>query len=161
TRWTFNRPAFQAGGGQAVFRASAFGHQSDDDHIVIPEQGRDTVALVMRASVQQVTATQITVRVAVADPQPGTGAVTITYVATGGSGLAVTPASPQTIPAASVTSDLATTGYVDFTITRPEFGSGGGRVTFTASRIGRVPDVDAVDVPELPPTAVQVPPRAL
>src|SRR5690606_16812904 len=62
TRWTFNRPAFRAGGGQAVFRASAFGHQSDDDHIVIPEQGRDTVALVMRAQVVSVTASQIVVR---------------------------------------------------------------------------------------------------
>src|SRR5690606_28305454 len=40
-------------------------------------------------------------------------------------------------------------------------GSGAGRVTLTASRSGRVSDVDAVDVPELPPTAVQVPPRAL
>src|SRR5690606_7339936 len=77
------------------------------------------------------------------------------------SGLAVSPASPQTIPAASVTQDLATTGYVDFTLTRPEPGSGGGRVTFTATRSGRVPDVDAVDVPELPPTAAQLSPRAL
>src|SRR5690606_1827961 len=118
---------------------------------VIPEQGRDTVQLLMRARVLSATGTQITVRVAVADPQPGTGAVTITYVATGGTGLAVTPGSPQTIPAGSVTANIDTTGFVDFTITRPAAGSGGGRVVFTATRSGRVADVDAVDVPELPP----------
>src|SRR5690606_34618450 len=160
TRGTFNRPAFQAGEGQAVFRASAFGHQSDNDHIIIPEVGRDTVALVMRAQVVSVTASQIVVRAYVADPQPGTGNVTVTAAAAGGSGTSVTPTS-GTIPAAQVTSDLSTTGYVQFTIGRPAAGSGGGRVTFTATRSGRVPDVDAVDVPELPPTAVQVPPRAL
>src|SRR5690606_21313147 len=117
---------------------------------VIPEQGRDTVQLLMRARVLSATGTQITVRVAVADPQPGTGAVTIAYVATGGSGLAVTPGSPQTIPAGSVTANIDTTGFIDFTITRPTSGSGAGRVTFTASAPGRVSDADAVDVPELP-----------
>src|SRR5690606_4059210 len=151
TQWTFNRPAFQAGEGQAVFRASVFGHQSDDDHIVIPEQGRDTVALVMRAQVVSVTASQIVVRAYVADPQPGTGNVTVTAAAAGGSGTSVTPAS-GTIPAAQVTSDLSTTGYVQFTLDRPSAGAGTGRVTFTASRAGRVSDVDAVDVPEQTPT---------
>src|SRR5690606_39842133 len=71
-----------------------------------------------------------------------------------------TPFSTLPLPDALPISDLSTTGYVQFTIGRPAAGSGGGRVTFTATRSGRVPDVDAVDVPELPPTAVQVPPRA-
>lgn len=157
TRWTFNRPAFQAGAGQAVFRAEAPGYQSDDDHVVIPEQGRDTVALAMRARVVNQTATTLTVRVAVADPQysSGSGNVSVAYVASGGVG-GVTPTSPQTIAAANLrdTPDgsEAAGGYVDFTIARGASGSGGGRVTFTASRTGRVPDVDAVDVPELPPS---------
>src|SRR5690606_16135728 len=72
-----------------------------------------------------------------------------------------TPFSTLPLPDALPISDLSTTGYVQFTIGRPAAGSGGGRVTFTATRSGRVPDVDAVDVPELPPTAVQIPPRAL
>src|SRR5690606_30095661 len=160
TQWTFSRPAFQAGEGQAVFRAEAPGYESDDDHIVIPEQGRDTVPLLMRARVLSVTGTQIVVRVAVADPFPGS-AITITYSATGGTGLAVTPGSPQTIPAASVTANIDTTGFVDFTITRPTSGSGAGRYTCLVTPPVRVSDVDAVDVPALPPAAVRVPPRAL
>src|SRR5690606_18257460 len=75
------------------------------------------------------------------------------------------PASPQTIPAANIrtTPDASESagGYRDFTITRPAAGAGAGRVVFTVTRSGRVQDLDAVDVPELPPTAVQVPPRAL
>jgi len=102
------------------------------------------VALIQRATIVSTTATQIVVRVAVANPVTGTD-ITIAYNA---GGLTVTPASGQTIVAANVTSSLATTGTVDFTITRPAFEAGAGRVTFTASSTDRVADVDAVDVPE-------------
>src|SRR5690606_6711634 len=155
TQWVFERPAFQQGEGQAVFRAEAPGYESDDDHIVIPEQGRDTVPLTIRARVVSTTATTITVRVAVGDPvdPQRTGDATVSWqqVGTGG----VSPASPQTIPAANIrttpdASELAG-GYRDFTITRPAPGAGAGRVVFTVTRAGRVQDLDAVDVPELPP----------
>src|SRR5690606_18523296 len=121
TQWVFERPAFQQGEGQAVFRAEAPGYESDDDHIVIPEQGRDTVPLTIRARVVSTTATTITVRVAVGDPvdPQRTGDATVSWqqVGTGG----VSPASPQTIPAANIrttpdASELAG-GYRDFTIT--------------------------------------------
>src|SRR5690606_8839834 len=147
--------SFQQGEGQAVFRAEAPGYESDDDHIVIPEQGRDTVPLTIRARVVSTTATTITVRVAVGDPvdPQRTGDATVSWqqVGTGG----VSPASPQTIPAANIrttpdASELAG-GYRDFTITRPAPGAGAGRVVFTVTRAGRVQDLDAVDVPELPP----------
>lgn len=101
------------------------------------------VSLIQRATIVSTSTTQIVVRVAVANPITGTD-VSIAYAA---GGLTVSPASGQTIFAASVTSDLATTGYVDFTITRPAFIAGTGRVTFTASSTDRTSDVDAVDVP--------------
>src|SRR5690606_30969297 len=91
-------------------------------------------------------------------PQSGTCNATVTAPAAGGRETTVTPAT-GTIPAAQVTSDLSTTGYVQFTINRPSAGAGTGRVTFTASRSGRVSDVDAVDVPELPQMPTQIKPR--
>jgi hypothetical protein len=151
TVWKFQRPAALTNPTEARFRATLAGYESDDDHILIPEQGRDTVALLMRARVQSVTATQIVVRVAVADPvdPTRTGAITVTpsQVGTGG----VAPSTAQTIAAANVRADLEATGYIDFTISRGAAGSGGGRVVFTATRTGRVADSDAVDVAELPP----------
>jgi hypothetical protein len=149
--WTFNRGAALGGSGQAQFRAVLAGTQSDDDFIEIPEQGRDTVYLASRARVTATTDTTVTVRYAVADPYPqGANSVTVTYQNLGTGG--VTPASGGYItPAATLTEGAGT--YIDYTVTRPPFGSGTGRVTFTANTttgLGytlRVTDSDAVDIP--------------
>lgn len=149
--WTFNRgtPASTDGAAAdalATFRAIQTGYQTDDDMVVIPPRGVDTRSLSVRATVQSTTASQIVVRVAVADPVAQSGQdVSIAYVATGTG--TVTPASPQTILSANVTADLATTGFIDFTITRPAFQAGTGRIVFTATRTNRTADLDAVDVP--------------
>jgi hypothetical protein len=69
--------------------------------------------------------------------------ITVSYVSqdTG----TITPASPQTIPKASITNDIETTGYVDFTVTKGT-GAGAGRVVFTASSPNRVSSTDSGDI---------------
>lgn len=105
----------------------------------------DTVPLVMRARVLSASATQIVVRVAVADLFPqGAASVSISYLNEGTPG--VTPASPQTVTPVPTLTEAAGT-YVDFTITRPAFNAAPGRVTFTATATDRLTDSDAVDVP--------------
>lgn len=149
--WVFSRGAALGGPGAVQFRADADGNVSDTDTVAIPEQGRDTVYLASRARVIASDATSVTVRYAVADPYPqGTGSVALAYQAqnTG----TVTPASGSTItPNATITENAGT--YVDYTITRPAFGTGTGRVTFTASAANRVTDSDAVDIPAQEKTA--------
>ena len=142
--WVFNRGAFGTGPGQAQFRSITAGAESDDDFVEIPEQGRDTIALLMRAKVQSTTATQVVVRVALSDPVAQSG-INGSIAYEGGS---VSPTSPQSVASAGITTDIDTTGYVDFTITRPLFKAGTDRVTFTGTRANRTSDSDAVDVPE-------------
>jgi hypothetical protein len=149
--WVFTRGAINAGAGQAEFRGEVAGSVGDSDFVTIEEQGRDTVALQVLATMFATSATSVTARVAVADPYPG-GDIVVSYVAAGVGG--VTPASPVTYAAADITSVLATTKYVDFVIPRGAAGSGTGRVVFTASRAGRVTDSDAIDVPEQAPTVL-------
>jgi hypothetical protein len=148
TEWVFSRGAIGAGAAQARFRGEYEGYQDDDDLVTIEEQGRDTVPLLVRARVIATAPDEITVEVAAADPYPG-GAISIGYLAEGLSG--VTPTSPRTILADAVTSDIATTGVVQFTVPRPASGAGTGRLTITATRAGRTADADAVDVPEQQP----------
>lgn len=143
--YTITRPAFGAGTGRVTFTATASGRTSDSDAVEVPAQERDTVELLCRAKVQSTSATQVVARVAVADyVSGGSGDVTLTYTATGCT--IASPASPQTIVSANVTADIDTTGTVDVTINRAAFEAGMGRVTFTATRTGRVPSTDSLDV---------------
>lgn len=146
--WVFDRPAFGAADAQAQFRAILTGGQQDDDFVVIPAQGRDTFGLAVRARVTASTATTVTVRVAVADPYPqGAASATIGWQELN-VGAGTSPATGQTVTPVSTITEAAGT-YVDFTVTRPAFGAGAGRVTFTATAANRVSDSDAVDVPEV------------
>jgi len=145
--WLFNRGTALGQPGGAQFRAVLAGTQSDDDFIEIPEQGRDTVTLASRARVLTTTDTTVTVRYAVADPFPqGANTVQVTYQNLGTGG--VTPASGGFVtPEATLTENAGT--FIDYTITRPAFQAGTGRVTFTANATAgnRVSDSDAVDIP--------------
>jgi hypothetical protein len=146
--WVFNRGAINAGVGQVQFRAgNTSSFPNDDKFVTIEEQGRDTVFLAMRARVTATTPTTVTVRVAVADPYPqGAGSATISYQDLGSGG--VSPASGGTVtPAATLTEAAGT--FIDYTVTRPAFGAGAGRVTFTATAANRTTDSDAVDIPEV------------
>jgi hypothetical protein len=158
TVWVFNRGTAGGGDGQVQFRAVLSGYQSDDDFVSIPEQGNNAVALAMRARVTATSPTTVTVRVAVADPiPPGTASVTIAYQNLGTGG--VTPSSGGTVtPVVSLTEAAGT--YIDYVITRPAFGAGAGRVTFTATATSRMSDSDAVDVPEADRDTVYLASRA-
>lgn len=106
---------------------------------------REAVRLQSRARVLSTNATTVVVRVAVADPFPsGLADGTISYQSVGTGG--VSPASGGTVTPDSTLSEAAGT-YIDYTITRPAFTAGTGRVTFTASRPGYTSDSDAVDIP--------------
>jgi hypothetical protein len=131
-----------------VFRAVQAGAISDDDIVEIPEQGRDTTYLASRARVTDSTATTVTVRYAVLDKYTALS-TSLTYLTDGIA--TITPGTPQTVTAAIgdtyAVPDETAGSYVDYTIGRPAFGAGTGRVTYTATASGRVSDSDAVDVP--------------
>lgn len=136
--WSFQRPAFLHGAALVTFQADTSGYVSDQGILVVPEVGRDTVPLLVAASVQSTSPTSVTVRVTVTDPVPLTGSyITLTPSAVGTG--TVSPSSAQTV---------ASGGYVDFTVGRPTFGSGTGRVLFTATATGRTDAYDAADIPE-------------
>lgn len=145
--FTVTRPAFGAGAGRVTFTATASGRTSDSDAVDVPEVGRDTVFLNVRARVTATTPTQLTVRVAVADPYPqGAASASISYSDVGVG--VITPAPPNTVtPDATLTENPGT--YVDYTVNRPAFGSGAGRITFTVTAANRGSAQDAVDVPEV------------
>jgi hypothetical protein len=143
--YTITRPAFEAGAGRVTFTATAANRVSDSDAVDVPAVERDTVPLTSRARVTATSNTQVTVRYAVADPFPqGTNSVTVTYQNLGTAG--VSPASGGTLTPASTLTEAAGT-FIDYTIDRPAFSAGAGRVTFTATASNRVSDQDAVDVP--------------
>lgn len=149
--WVFNRGAALGGSGQVQFRATLSGAQTDDDFVSIPEVGQDTIYLAVRARVTATTSATVTVRVAVADPYPqGTDSATIAYEELG-LGAATSPATGGTVtPVASLTEAAGT--YIDYTVTRPTFANGTGRITFTVTAANRVSDSDAVDVPAVEQT---------
>jgi hypothetical protein len=74
--------------------------------------------------------------VSVSHSATGVGTVTAT-------GTTVTPVVALNIP------ETPAASYVDFTINRPLFEQGAGRVVFLASAAGRISDTDAVDVPTI------------
>jgi hypothetical protein len=100
----------------------------------------------------------VTARYAVADPFPqGPNTVTVAYQNLGSPG--VTPSSGGTLTPQSTLTEAAGT-FIDYTITRPPFGGGTARVTFTATAAGRVSDSDAVDVPAVERDTISLSARA-
>jgi hypothetical protein len=159
TQWLFNRGPALGGSGQAQFRAVLSGTQSDDDFIEIPEQGRDTTYLTTRARVRNTTATQVFVRVAVLDKYSNLTA-SITQLPYGVPG--ITPNTTQTVTTVQGdTFPAEVVGYyVDYTIDRPAFGAGTGRVVFTATNAQRVADSDSVDIPAIERDTIALTSRA-
>jgi hypothetical protein len=123
-----------------LFAVDAEGNVSKPWRATIASQ--DAPRLQQRVTLASQTATTLTFTVAVADPQPRSN-ITVTHSITGAT---VDLSSPQTILAASVTSDITTTGTLTYVVTR---GTGNGRITFTASATDRLTDTDAVDIPAL------------
>lgn len=138
--WTFPRNGFQVGAGSATFEAVTSGFISDADVIVLPEQGRDTVALVVHAdNLPGAPAGKIWQRVNVDDP-----------LNVGGNNITVSVVSHQGVAAPTVlagSNPIADGGHIDFEVVRPAPGSVPGRVKYGATMTGRVEDFDMLDVP--------------
>lgn len=163
SKWKFEKPPEGAADGEAVFTAVVPDHQDDDDAVIIPAIGRDTVPLTLRVRQYAAAANWRQFRVSVGDPvdpQRADDGVTITYVQQGTGG--TTPASGATIPASMIRetpeASEAAGGFIDFVVTKPAAGTGDGRITFTASRTGRVQDADSADIPEMPPGPAEIEP---
>lgn len=146
TQWTFSRGAINTGTGQVKYNIAVAGHQSDTAIYPIEEQGRDTVPLLVKTEAINATSDTVTARFYCGDPYPNNtspaGDIVVTPSFHGVE--SVSPATPQTIPAAQVTNSLDTTGYVDFLIT---LGSTSGQAVFTPVRAGRLSVPEAIDVP--------------
>lgn len=113
------------------FTAGAVSGNAGQKVTVSTERDPVQFILSMRVEITNLTANVADIRVWIADTSPGPD-VSVAYSADG----PVTPASPQTILGTNVTSDLETTGFLDFTA---DLASGTQTVTFRATAPDRNP----------------------
>lgn len=136
-------PRNVTGAGRVYFSATVAGRIAGSTFIDVPDQSVSIPTLTIRADQIATTPADATYRVRVADTGPGAN-ISLSYVQNGTGG--VTPGSPQTIASGSVTNDLASTGFVDFTVTRPNGDQNPGRVSFLAQATGRVQATVPIDI---------------
>jgi len=142
--YVFNRPAVGAGMGRVVFTAKLPERADVTDSVDVTESipSASTPVIVAKAEVQSSSATQIVVRVSAASATAGTGTINYTTdvtVAPSGGGTATLLADIDDVPGAGE--------YIDYTIDRPAFGSGTGRVQFNVVAVGYVGGAVPVDIP--------------
>lgn len=172
-QWTFSRAAIDVdgtspGNGRVRFRALVPGYRPDDDYFTVVAQGRDTVRLEIRTlkvvpSVFSGAPYDLFVFVADPFPQPGVNVNLEVWFSeidlrdNFGNPITV-QGSSFSIPAASITNDIDTTGFLTFSVMpNPATERKHGRVVFTARASGRVSDSDVVDLaPEIERTPPQV-----
>jgi hypothetical protein len=155
--WDFAREAFGGGQRNAEFRGTVAG-LTDDDAVIIEEQGRDTVTLLARARVVARTATTYTVRVSASAPFTApTGTITVVEI-TGCTISGVSEGGTASLVIGSSDGDYATTSrYVDYVVTRPAAGATPGRVMWRVDATGFTGDLDSVDIQPanpLPPAII-------
>jgi hypothetical protein len=157
--WDFERPAFGAGQRSAEFRGEVAG-LSDDDAVVIEEQGRDTVAILTRARVISIGSTTYTIRVSASNPiADADGTITIISLGgmtctMGGAARVESPASVSTDTVTVSTADgyygtiggAAAVAFRDYVVTRPAIGAQPARFGVRVTASGLSWDADAVDV---------------
>jgi hypothetical protein len=157
--WDFERPAFGAGQRSAEFRGEVAG-LSDDDAVVIEEQGRDTVAILTRARVISIGSTTYTIRVSASNPiADADGTITIISLGgmtctMGGAARVESPASVSTDTVTVSTTDgyygaiggAAAVAFRDYVVTRPAIGAQPARFGVRVTASGMSWDADAVDV---------------
>lgn len=168
-QWTFSRGTTLGNPSWATFEGHQSGLTSDSDEIIIPEQGQDTVPLVLRViPLVSTNPAYQNVRVLVSDPQAPAPAASGDYVSIGYSSQGVgtiehttsqdqTPGSTTNPAVMAYVDDTLTPGffdvpghtnynYIDFTIERPVHGSDPGRVSFFATAEGRAADTDHMTI---------------
>lgn len=127
-----------------IFQNTLTGYISGIDKVELAPV--DVVSPSLRTIVSQIgtTTSSITVNVSVLDSIPQSGSyINLSYVSTG---------VPSVTPTGSFI--LSASEARQFTISRPTFGSGPGRVNFTATASLRVNDTDSIEVPERISTTV-------
>lgn len=134
--WVVTRPVFGSGASRLTVTASATGASSGTDAADVTPQERDTVGLTLRVTkIDEPTATTIRYATLATDPTDGTAGLEATVESEAGVG-------------AATTYDTGT-GY--FTVTRPAYNGGVGRVVFIAQRTdggpARTPARQTIDVP--------------
>lgn len=138
--YTITKPAHDEQPSRVTFTSSATGHMDGVDSVDVAP--RDLPPLTMRVDQVSSADDEIVVRVSVAAPNTPVD-IEVSY---DDAGLSISPSSPQTIDEGDVTDDLSTTGYVEFTITRPPQGSPPARVSFTAIGSDYASATDGIDV---------------
>lgn len=127
-----------------IFQNTLAGYISGIDKVELAPV--DAVSPSLRTIVSQIgtTTSSITVNVSVLDSIPQSGSyINLSYVSVG---------VPSVTPTGSFI--LSASEAKQFTITRPTFGSGPGRVNFTATASLRINDTDSIEVPERVSTTV-------
>ena len=133
-----SRPAYQQGTGRVSFTATKTGYTQDSDALDVPERVNELAKLRTIITPIGTDTGSITVSVAVLDALPLSGQyINLSYNSIG---------IPNVTPTGSFL--LSASEARQFVISRPNFGSGTGRVNFTATASLRVNDTDSVDVPE-------------
>jgi hypothetical protein len=148
TTYTINRPVGAASGSDSyvVFQNNLSGFTSGIDKVELSPLDTSSASPSLRTIVSQIgnTTSSLTVNVSVLDSIPQSGSyINLSYVSVGVPG--VTPTGSFILSASEAR---------QFTITRPTFGSGPGRVNFTATASLRINDTDSIEVPERVSTTV-------
>ena len=132
------RPNYNQGTGRVTFVATKTGYTSDSDSVEVPERVDELAKL--RTIIVPVgsDSASITVNVSVLDALPQAGV----YINLSQTNIGIPSITPST------SAYLSASEARQYVIARPNFGSGTGRVNFTATASLRVNDTDAVDVPE-------------
>lgn len=132
------RPNYNQGTGRLTLIATKTGYTTDSDSLEIPERVDELAKLRTIITPIGTTTSSVTINVSVLDALPLAGAyINLSNTSTG---------IPSITPTGSFI--LSASEAKQFTVTRPTFGSGTGRVNFTATASLRVNDTDSIDVPE-------------
>lgn len=132
------RPLYNQGTGRVTFVATKTGYTTDSDSVEVPERVDELAKLRTIIVPAGSDSASITVNVSVLDALPQAG----TYINLSYTSLGI----PDVTPTGQAF--LSASEARQFVISRPSFGSGTGRVNFTATASLRVNDTDSVDVPE-------------
>lgn len=148
-QWTFNLGDYATQGlGSAQFRAHLTGFTDDDDIIELANTSAKP-ALNVVATVTGQDSETVDVRVTVTDPYPQ-GANTLMLEVTVIENVGNFVDSSMATVTTSSTYLLSSGGFEDFTIERPNFGTGHGSVTWKVIDLAsvRTPDLDTIIVTE-------------
>lgn len=133
-----SRPDYNQGTGRISFSATKTGYTQDSDALDVPEKVDNLAKLRTIITPLSTDATFMSMSVSVIDSIPRTGSyINLIYTKLG---------VPTVTPATNIAMSSSQTQI--FVVTRPDFGEGTGRLTFTATGSLRTNDSDAIDIPE-------------